>query len=91
MAETVRQRVVVHGLVQGVFFRESLRRLAAERGVAGFARNLPDGTLEAVFEGQEEAVRELVEFAHVGPPDAEVERLEVIEEPPEGLSGFRAA
>ena len=91
MAERVRRRVVVHGLVQGVFFRESLRRLAAERGVAGFARNLPDGTLEAVFEGQEEAVRELVEFAHVGPPDAEVERLEVIEQPPEGLSGFRAA
>jgi acylphosphatase len=91
MAETVRRRVVVHGLVQGVFFRESLRRLAVERGVAGFATNLPDGTLEAVFEGQEDVVRELVEFAHVGPPDAEVRRLEVIEEPPEGLSGFRVA
>ncbi len=91
MAETVRRRVVVHGLVQGVFFRESVRRLADERGVAGFARNLPDGTLEAVFEGREDAVKELVGFAHVGPTDAEVERLEVIEEPPEGLSGFRVA
>ena len=91
MAETVRRRVVAHGLVQGVFFRESLRRLAAELGVAGFARNLADGTLEAVFEGQEDAVQELVQFAHVGPPDAEVDRLEVIEEPPEGLRGFRVA
>ena len=91
MAETVRRRVVAHGLVQGVFFRESLRRLAAELGIAGFARNLADGTLEAVFEGHEDAVQELVEFAHAGPPDAEVDRLEVIEEPPEGLGGFRVA
>ena len=89
MAETVRRRVVVHGLVQGVFFRESLRRLAVECGLAGFARNLPDGSLEAAFEGEEGAVRELVQFAHAGPPDAQVERLEVIEELPESLSGFR--
>lgn len=85
----VRLRVIVHGRVQGVFFRDSLTRLASERGVAGFARNLPDGTLEAAFEGPEDAVRELVEFSHAGPPDAEVERLEVFEEPPESLSGFR--
>lgn len=89
MAETVRRRVLVHGLVQGVFFRESLRRLAIERGVAGFARNLPDGTLEAVFEGPGDAVRDLVEFAHAGPPDAEVEQLDVSDEPPESVSGFR--
>ena len=85
----VRRRVIVHGGVQGVFFRESLRRLAEELGVAGFARNLPDGTLEATFEGREDAVRELVQFVHVGPPDAEVEHVEVAEEPPEGLQGFR--
>ena len=84
----MRRRVVAHGRVQGVFFRESLRRLAEEHGVAGFARNLPDGTLEAAFEGPEDAVRELVAFAHVGPPDADVERLDVTEESPMGLSGF---
>ena len=84
----MRRRVVAHGRVQGVFFRESLRRLAAELGVAGYARNLPDGTLEAVFEGPDDAVREMVEFAHAGPPDADVERLEVMEESPAGLSGF---
>jgi crotonobetainyl-CoA:carnitine CoA-transferase CaiB-like acyl-CoA transferase/acylphosphatase len=84
----MRRRVVAHGLVQGVFFRESLRRLAAEHGVAGFARNLPDGSLEAAFEGPEDAVRELVAFAHTGPPDADVERLEVMEDSPTGLSGF---
>ena len=87
----VRRRVIAHGHVQGVFFRDSLERLAAELGAAGFARNLSDGSLEAAFEGDEDAVRELVEFAHVGPPDAEVERLEVIEEPPDDLSGFRVA
>ena len=84
----MRRRVVAHGRVQGVFFRESLRRLAEEHRVAGFARNLPDGTLEAAFEGPEDAVRELVEFAHMGPPDADVERLDVMEESPMGLSGF---
>ena len=70
--DAMRRRVVAHGRVQGVFFRESLRRLAAELGVAGYARNLPDGTLEAAFEGPEDAVREMVAFAHVGPPDADV-------------------
>jgi acylphosphatase len=84
----MRRRVVAHGRVQGVFFRESLRRLAAELGVAGYARNLPDGTLQAVFEGPDDAVRRMVEFAHAGPPDADVERLEVMEESPAGLTGF---
>ena len=84
----MRRRVVAHGRVQGVFFRESLRRLAAELDVAGYARNLPDGTLEAAFEGSEDAVRQMVEFAHVGPPDADVERLDVMKESPAGLSGF---
>jgi crotonobetainyl-CoA:carnitine CoA-transferase CaiB-like acyl-CoA transferase/acylphosphatase len=86
--DAMRRRVVAHGRVQGVFFRESLRRLATELGLAGYARNLPDGTLEAAFEGPEDAVREMVAFAHVGPPDADVERLDVMEESPAGLSGF---
>jgi crotonobetainyl-CoA:carnitine CoA-transferase CaiB-like acyl-CoA transferase/acylphosphatase len=84
----VRRRVVAHGRVQGVFFRESLRRLAAELGVVGFARNLPDGTLEAVFEGPDDAVDRMVEFAHTGPSDADVERLDVMEESPAALPGF---
>jgi acylphosphatase len=79
---------VVHGKVQGVFFRDSTRRLAEEHGVAGWARNLPDGTVEAVFEGQEPAVAALLRFVALGPPDAVVERIETHEEDPDGLRGF---
>jgi acylphosphatase len=79
---------VAHGRVQGVFFRESTRRLAEERGVSGFVRNLPDGTLEAVFEGAEDAVADLLAFAASGPQDARVDRLDVAPEEPIGLSGF---
>lgn len=84
----LRRRVVVHGRVQGVFFRESTRRLAEEHGVAGWVRNLPDGTVEAVFEGPEPAVATLMTFAAIGPPDAEVDRMVAAEEDPEGLTGF---
>jgi acylphosphatase len=79
---------VVHGRVQGVFFRDTIRRRASERGVAGWARNREDGTLEAAFEGAPDAVDSLVRFAHEGPRGAEVERVEVIEEDPEGATGF---
>jgi acylphosphatase len=79
---------VVHGRVQGVFFRDTIRRRASERGVAGWARNREDGTLEAAFEGEPDAVDSLVRFAHEGPRGAEVERVEVIEEDREGVSGF---
>ena len=84
----VRRRVVVHGRVQGVGFRYSLARAAESRGVAGWASNRPDGTLEAVFEGEPEAVESLVRFCHEGPRGAEVERVEVFEEEPEGLTRF---
>jgi acylphosphatase len=84
----MRKRVVVHGYVQGVFFRDSLRRLADRHEVAGWARNCPDGTVEAVFEGRAEDVEQLVEFAGEGPRGASVERVEVEDEEPEGLSGF---
>jgi acylphosphatase len=80
--------VVVHGRVQGVFFRDATRREAVKRGVAGWVRNLGDGTVEAVFEGPQEAVEALVAFAGEGPQRAEVERVVVREEPPEGLRGF---
>ena len=84
----MRRRVVVHGSVQGVFFRDSLRRLAERHGVSGWARNTSEGTVEAVFEGEPEAVERLVSFARTGPPEARVEATEVHEEKPEGLSGF---
>jgi acylphosphatase len=84
----IRRRVVVHGRVQGVFFRDTARRMAESRGVSGWARNRPDGTLEAVFEGGSESVESLVRFAREGPRGAVVDRVEVVEEPPEGIEGF---
>jgi acylphosphatase len=74
--------------VQGVFFRDTARRMAEQRGLAGWARNNPDGTFEAVFEGDAEAVERLVAFCHEGPRGAQVERVDVFDEDPEGLSGF---
>jgi acylphosphatase len=71
--------------VQGVFFRDTARRRAEAAGVAGWASNRGDGAVEAVFEGDPEAVEAMVEFCRRGPGRAEVERLEVSEEEPEGL------
>lgn len=85
---TRRARVRVHGRVQGVFFRQSTAQAAVREGVAGWVRNLPDGSVEAAFEGAPEAVARLVEFVRAGPPGAEVAGVEVADEPPEGLSGF---
>jgi acylphosphatase len=84
----VRKRVVVHGFVQGVFFRDTMRRLAERHGVAGWARNNPNGTLEAVLEGEPDAVERLLELAREGPRGADVERVDVVDEAPEGASGF---
>jgi acylphosphatase len=83
-----RKHVVIHGRVQGVFFRDTVRRTAEARGLAGWVRNTPEGTVEAVFEGEAEAVDDLIRVAHEGPRGAIVERVEVAEERPEGLSGF---
>ncbi|HWT23647.1 MAG TPA: acylphosphatase [Solirubrobacteraceae bacterium] len=85
---TVRKRVRAHGRVQGVFFRDSVRRAAEEAGVAGWAENRTDDTVEAVFEGEADAVQRLVELCRGGPGASEVERLDVTEEEPEGLRGF---
>jgi len=84
----IRRRAVVHGRVQGVFFRDTTRRQAAARGVAGWVRNRPGGTVEAVLEGEPEAVEALLAFCREGPPGALVERVEVADEKPEGLAGF---
>lgn len=88
MSADKRARVVVHGQVQGVFFRDSTRRLAEREGVAGSVRNRADGAVEAVFEGEASAVDRLVEFCREGPSGAGVDRVEVDDEAPEGLSGF---
>jgi acylphosphatase len=87
----IRRRVVVHGRVQGVFFRETTRRVAEREGVAGWVRNNRDGTVEAVFEGEPEAVERLLAFVAEGPRGAEVERIEIAEEEPEGLRAFRVS
>jgi acylphosphatase len=88
MSEAVRRRVVVHGRVQGVFFRDTTRRQAARRGVAGWVTNRADGAVEAVFEGPPEAVAAMVEFCESGPRGAYVDRVELVDEQPEGLNGF---
>lgn len=87
--ERVRRRVVVRGEVQGVFFRDSTRSEAERRGVAGWVSNRGDGSVEAVFEGSAEAVDALVEWSRAGPSRADVREVEVVEEEPEGLEGFR--
>jgi acylphosphatase len=84
----VRQRVIVHGRVQGVGFRYALARAAETRDVAGWARNHRDGTLEAVFEGEPDAVESLVRLCREGPRGADVERVGVVEEEPEELTRF---
>ena len=89
MSGVVRRRVIVHGRVQGVFFRDSCRGEAEARGVAGWIRNNSDGTVEAVFEGPEEAVDELLQWCSVGPEKAEVTGLERFDEPVERASAFR--
>ncbi len=84
----IRRRVVVHGSVQGVFFRDSVRRLAQQRGVSGWVANRWDGTVEAVLEGDPDAVERLVAFCREGPRGAQVDSVDVSEEDPERLSGF---
>ncbi|MGZ5337490.1 MAG: acylphosphatase [Solirubrobacterales bacterium] len=85
----VRRRVLARGRVQGVFFRDSTRRRAEAEGVAGWVSNRDDGAVEAVLEGEPEAVDRLVDFVRRGPGRAEVSEAAVVEEEPEGLSGFR--
>ena len=85
----VRYRVLVSGRVQGVFFRDTCRRLAEQHGVAGWVRNLSDGRVEAVFEGPAEVVDRLVDWSRHGPRYAAVDHIEVQAERPGGLDSFR--
>ena len=88
MSESTRRRVVVRGNVQGVFFRDSCRREASSRGVSGWVTNRPDGAVEAVFEGDADAVQALVDWCAQGPRGAHVASVDETTEEPEGLSGF---
>jgi acylphosphatase len=88
LSEVVRKRVVVSGHVQGVFFRDSTRREAARRGVAGWVCNRRDGAVEAVFEGPVAEVEAMVAFCSSGPRGADVARVSASDEEPEGMTGF---
>ena len=80
--------MVVQGRVQGVFFRDSVRERARAHGVSGWIRNRSDGAVEAVLEGRADHVERVVRFCKIGPRQASVERVDVTEEAPEGISGF---
>jgi len=82
------RRVIVHGRVQGVFFRDTVRRAAQRGGVAGWVANRPDGSVEAQLEGAPEAVDATVEVCRRGPRGAHVEHVEVSECEPSGATGF---
>jgi acylphosphatase len=89
VAELVRRHLRVTGRVQGVWFRESCRQVAVRLGVAGAVRNRADGGVDVVVEGRPTEVEALVAWCREGPPGAEVTDVEVSDEPPEGLVGFR--
>ena len=84
----IRKRVVVSGRVQGVFFRDSCQQAARQHKVAGWVANRSDGSVEAVFEGDDDAVREMVEWIRSGPSQADVTDIDVTDERPEGLGEF---
>ena len=87
--ERVSRRVLISGRVQGVGFRWSCRRMAEAQGVAGWCRNLPDGRVEACFEGDPAAVERAVAWCRGGPPSAIVTAVDVTPELPKGEQGFR--
>ena len=86
--ERIRRRAIVRGRVQGVAFRATTREAARRAGVDGWVRNLADGGVEAVFEGDPDAVSALLAFCREGPAWAEVSDVEVIDEAPQGDHGF---
>jgi acylphosphatase len=85
----IRRRVLVQGQVQGVFFRDTVRRMAQQRDVNGWVANRPDGAVEAVFEGEAAAVDRLVDFCREGPRGARVDSVDVTDEEPQGEGGFQ--
>lgn len=87
-SQLIRVHVFVTGRVQGVGFRYSTVDTASQLGLTGWVRNLPDGRVEAVFEGARDIVEEMVRWCHAGPPAAVVQDVAVEYEEPEGLRGF---
>ena len=87
--ETIRRRLLVHGRVQGVFYRDSTREAAENEGVGGWAANRDDGAVEVVLEGPPDAVEAVIGFCRMGPMSADVNSVDVTEEEPEGLLGFQ--
>ena len=83
-----RVHVYVSGRVQGVFYRATTRDTAREHGVDGWVKNLDDGRVEAVFEGDPDDIESMIDFCHEGSSRARVDDVEVTEEEPEGLDGF---
>ncbi len=69
--------VRIMGRVQGVYYRSSLQQQAQAMGILGWCRNMPDGSVEALLSGSKEAVDALIQWCHLGPPNAQVERVEV--------------
>ncbi|SEH15578.1 acylphosphatase [Natronorubrum sediminis] len=88
MAERTRVHVFVTGTVQGVYYRANTRDTAREKGVDGWVKNLEDGRVEAVFEGDESTVEEMVEWCHTGSPAAAVDDVDATYEEPQGADGF---
>jgi acylphosphatase len=84
----IRRRLIVHGRVQGVGFRWAIARAAESRGVSGWAANRADGSVEAVLEGEPDAVESVMRLSREGPRGAQVDRVDVAEEEPEALRGF---
>jgi acylphosphatase len=89
MTDRTRAHVFVSGRVQGVFYRDTTRQTAQAEGVDGWVRNLDDGRVEAVFEGDAEAVEAMIGFCHEGSPAANVDDVDVEYDDPEGVEGFR--
>jgi acylphosphatase len=85
----VARQVIVHGKVQGVFFRASARDKAVVLGLSGKVGNRADGSVELWLEGEREAVEDMTDWCRKGPSRAEVERIEVMEKAPEGYTDFR--
>ncbi len=83
--------MTVSGLVQGVFYRATCARLARDAGLAGHVRNVPDGRVEAVFEGRDDDVERIIEWCRHGPEMARVDEVEIVAEQPTGEVGFRVS
>jgi len=78
LMDRLRAQVIIHGVVQGVFFRAATRDEASRIGVGGWVRNLPDGTVQALFEGEAKKVEEIIGWCHKGPPGARVHKVDIV-------------